>query len=131
MIDSVNDNDASSLAKVKDRDRERQGKKKRGKTIGLPSDRHVVSGPHVGKTRSRGKSRHLWRAWQDELAEMEKTLLAMDEEDEDLDPLSLQSRRRDRERTEEPSRASLIQKIDSKLKDYGTSTMRLPRGQSL
>lgn len=56
---------------------------------------------------------------QDELAEMEKTLLAMDDEDVDLDELALKSRRRDDERTEEPSRSSLINKIDAKLKDYG------------
>ncbi|KAL9578115.1 MAG: hypothetical protein Q9212_005926 [Teloschistes hypoglaucus] len=55
----------------------------------------------------------------DELAEMENTLLAMDDEDVDLDPLALQSRRLDGDRTEEPSRASLIEKIDTKLKQYG------------
>ncbi|KAI4099616.1 MAG: hypothetical protein L6R37_005888 [Teloschistes peruensis] len=58
---------------------------------------------------------------QDELAEMEDTLLNMDDEDKDLEPLALQSRRLDGDRTEEPSRASLIEKIDSKLKQYGTS----------
>ena len=58
---------------------------------------------------------------QDELAEMEKQLLAMDDEDCELDELALQSRRRDDQRTEEPSRKSLIDKIDGKLKDYGTS----------
>ncbi|KAI4259768.1 MAG: hypothetical protein LQ352_000574 [Teloschistes flavicans] len=62
---------------------------------------------------------------QDELAEMEKRLLAMDDEDEDLDPLALQSRRLDGDRTEEPSRASLIEKIDTKLKEYDSLVMRM------
>ena len=56
---------------------------------------------------------------QDELAEMEKALIAMDDEDQDLDQLSLQSRRRDDQRPDEPSRKSLMTKIDNKLKDYG------------
>lgn len=57
---------------------------------------------------------------QDELAEMEKTLLAMDDEDVELgEELALQSRRRDDLRPEQPSRKSLIDKIDTKLKDYG------------
>lgn len=56
---------------------------------------------------------------QDELAELEKQLLGMDDEDVDLDELALQSRRRDDQRPEEPSRKSVINKIDSKLKDYG------------
>lgn len=57
---------------------------------------------------------------QDELAEMEKTLLAMDEEDIEFgEELALQSRRRDDLRPEQPSRKSLIDKIDTKLKDYG------------
>ncbi|KAL8945877.1 MAG: hypothetical protein Q9222_007643, partial [Ikaeria aurantiellina] len=55
---------------------------------------------------------------QDELAEMEKSLIAMDDEDVELDELALQSRRRDDDRNEEPSRRSLIDKIDNKLKDY-------------
>ncbi|KAL8919813.1 MAG: hypothetical protein Q9172_004793 [Xanthocarpia lactea] len=55
---------------------------------------------------------------QDELAEMEKTLIAMDDEDQDIDPLSLESRRRDDDRVEQPSRKSLMAKIDDKLKDY-------------
>ncbi|KAL9637342.1 MAG: hypothetical protein Q9204_001920 [Flavoplaca sp. TL-2023a] len=58
---------------------------------------------------------------QDELAEMEKALIAMDDEDKDLDHLALQSRRRDDHRTEEPSRKSLMNKIDDKLKNYGTN----------
>lgn len=56
---------------------------------------------------------------QDQLAEMEKQLLGMDDEDCELDELALQSRRRDDQRPEEPSRTSLIDKIDNKLKDYG------------
>ncbi|KAL8929051.1 MAG: hypothetical protein Q9208_001494 [Pyrenodesmia sp. 3 TL-2023] len=65
---------------------------------------------------------------QDELAEMEKTLLAMDDEDAELDEesaLALQSRRRDDQRPEQPSRKSLIDRIDSKLKDYDDLTMRI------
>ena len=65
---------------------------------------------------------------QDELAELEKTLLAMDEEDAELDELALQSRRRDDGRPEEPSRKSLIAKIDTKLKDYGLSASLESRG---
>lgn len=60
---------------------------------------------------------------QDELAEMEKALIAMDDEDDELDPLALQSRRRDDQRPEDPSRKSLINKIDDRLKDYGISTI--------
>ncbi|KAL8682821.1 MAG: hypothetical protein Q9186_001150 [Xanthomendoza sp. 1 TL-2023] len=59
----------------------------------------------------------------DELAEMEKALIAMDDEDEELDQLALESRRRDDQRPEEPSRKSLITKIDDKLKAYGTSAI--------
>lgn len=59
---------------------------------------------------------------QDELAEMEKALMAMDDEDEDLDQLSLESRRRDDQRPE-PSRKSLMKKIDGKLKDYGMNSI--------
>ncbi len=62
---------------------------------------------------------------QDELAEMEKTLIAMDDEDQGLDPRSLESRRRDDDRLEQPSRKSLMGKIDDKLKDYGTSIISL------
>ncbi|KAI4200003.1 MAG: hypothetical protein LQ346_002476 [Caloplaca aetnensis] len=63
---------------------------------------------------------------QDELAEMEKTLLAMDEEDIEFgEELALQSRRRDDLRPEQPSRKSLIDKIDTKLKDYDDLTMRI------
>ncbi|KAL8722798.1 MAG: hypothetical protein Q9181_007415 [Wetmoreana brouardii] len=55
---------------------------------------------------------------------MEKKLLQMDDEDVELDELALQSRRQDRGRTE-PSRASLIDKIDNKLKDYGDLVKRI------
>lgn len=69
---------------------------------------------------------------QDELAEMEKTLIAMDDEDVEMgEELALQSRRRDDQRPEDPSRKSLINKIDNKLKDYGKLAravqMSLPR----
>ncbi|KAL9036259.1 MAG: hypothetical protein Q9180_004403 [Flavoplaca navasiana] len=62
---------------------------------------------------------------QDELAEMEKALIAMDDEDKDLDHLALQSRRRDDHRTEEPSRKSLMNKIDDKLKSYDDLIARI------
>ncbi|KAL8692458.1 MAG: hypothetical protein Q9218_002526 [Villophora microphyllina] len=62
---------------------------------------------------------------QDELAEMEKKLLAMDDEDFNIEPLALQSRRLDRDRPEEPSRTSLIEKIDDKLKDYDDLVKRI------
>ena len=63
---------------------------------------------------------------QDELAEMEKALMAMDDEDEEHDQLSLQSRRRDDQRPDEPSRKSLMTKIDGKLKDYGMNSISFP-----
>ena len=56
---------------------------------------------------------------QDELASLERQLVLMDEEDVDLDPLALKSRDRDDQRPEQPSRKSLIQIIDDKLKEYG------------
>ncbi|KAL9604370.1 MAG: hypothetical protein Q9219_000558 [cf. Caloplaca sp. 3 TL-2023] len=62
---------------------------------------------------------------QDELAEMEKQLLELDDEDVELDELALQSRRRDDQRPEEPSRKSLIDRIDSKLKDYDDLARRI------
>ncbi|KAL8696950.1 MAG: hypothetical protein Q9224_002532 [Gallowayella concinna] len=68
---------------------------------------------------------------QDELAEMEQTLLDMDDEDRELDAVSLQSRRRDDERTEQPSRTSLIRKIDDKLKDYDDLVSRIRRTVAL
>ncbi|KAL8630262.1 hypothetical protein Q9189_004035 [Teloschistes chrysophthalmus] len=49
----------------------------------------------------------------------------MDDEDVDLDPLALQSRRLDGDRTEEPSRGSLIEKIDTKLKQYDDLVRRI------
>ncbi|KAL8904970.1 MAG: hypothetical protein Q9207_002923 [Kuettlingeria erythrocarpa] len=62
---------------------------------------------------------------QDELAELEKQLIALDEEDLELEPLALQSRRRDDQRIEQPSRKSVIDKIDTKLKDYDELVMRM------
>ncbi|CAO1598600.1 hypothetical protein XANCAGTX0491_002361 [Xanthoria calcicola] len=67
---------------------------------------------------------------QDELAEMEKALMAMDDEDEDLDQLSLESRRRDDQRPE-PSRKSLMKKIDGKLKDYDDLITRIRRNVTI
>ena len=61
---------------------------------------------------------------QDELAELERTLIALDEEDANTDKksrLALTSRKTDEARDEDPrySRKTLIQKIDDKLKEYG------------
>ncbi|KAL8729573.1 MAG: hypothetical protein Q9166_004653 [cf. Caloplaca sp. 2 TL-2023] len=67
----------------------------------------------------------------DELAEMEKNLIAMDDEDEELDQLALESRRRDDQRPEEPSRKSLITKIDNKLKDYDDLITRIRRNVAI
>ncbi|CAL8581470.1 hypothetical protein XPA_007160 [Xanthoria parietina] len=67
---------------------------------------------------------------QDELAEMEKALIAMDDEDEELDQLSLESRRRDDQRPE-PSRKSLMTKIDGKLKDYDDIITRIRRNVTI
>ncbi|KAL8658508.1 MAG: hypothetical protein Q9226_000961 [Calogaya cf. arnoldii] len=65
---------------------------------------------------------------QDELAEMEKALMSMDDEDQESesDQLALESRRRDDQR-EEPSRKSLMTKIDNKLKDYDDLITRIRR----
>ncbi|KAL8907873.1 MAG: hypothetical protein Q9171_005676 [Xanthocarpia ochracea] len=68
---------------------------------------------------------------QDELAEMEKTLIAMDDEDKDQDPLSLESRRRDDDRVEQHSRKSLMAKIDDKLKDYDDLVTRIRRNVTI
>ncbi|KAL8758020.1 MAG: hypothetical protein Q9199_001804 [Rusavskia elegans] len=68
---------------------------------------------------------------QDELAEMEKALIAMDDEDQELDQLSLESRRRDDQRPEEPSRKSLMTKIDGKLKDYDDLITRIRRNVAI
>ncbi|KAL8879785.1 MAG: hypothetical protein Q9198_002670 [Flavoplaca austrocitrina] len=68
---------------------------------------------------------------QDELAEMEKALIAMDDEDQELDQLSLESRRRDDQRTEEHSRKSLMTKIDNKLKDYDDLIARIRRNVAI
>ncbi|KAL8895641.1 MAG: hypothetical protein Q9192_003525 [Flavoplaca navasiana] len=68
---------------------------------------------------------------QDELAEMEKALIAMDDEDQELDQLSLESRRRDDQRPEEPSRKSLMTKIDNKLKDYDDLIARIRRSVAI
>ncbi|KAL8707662.1 MAG: hypothetical protein Q9220_007324 [cf. Caloplaca sp. 1 TL-2023] len=62
---------------------------------------------------------------------MEKSLIAMDDEDIELDELALQSRRRDDDRTEEPSRRSLIDKIDTKLKEYDDLVMRIRSSVSI
>ncbi|KAL8804775.1 MAG: hypothetical protein Q9182_002367 [Xanthomendoza sp. 2 TL-2023] len=62
---------------------------------------------------------------------MEKALIAMDDEDVELDQLALESRRRDDQRPEEPSRKSLIAKIDDKLKDYDDLIMRIRRNAAI
>lgn len=58
---------------------------------------------------------------QDELSELEKDLVRIDEADKDENPLILKSRRLDDE-DDDPqySRKVLINKIDEKLKDYGS-----------
>ena len=58
---------------------------------------------------------------QDELTKLEKNLIAMDEEDNEIYPLALLSRKTDDARDEEFSRKSLINTIDKKLKEYGNS----------
>ncbi|KAL8672342.1 MAG: hypothetical protein Q9168_003195 [Polycauliona sp. 1 TL-2023] len=55
----------------------------------------------------------------------------MDDEDEELDHLSLQSRRRDDQRPEVPSRKSLMTKIDDKLKDYDDLITRIRRNVTI
>ncbi|KAI4283972.1 MAG: hypothetical protein L6R38_001765 [Xanthoria sp. 2 TBL-2021] len=62
---------------------------------------------------------------------MEKALIAMDDEDQELDQLSLESRRRDDQRPEEPSRKSLMTKIDGKLKDYDDLVTRIRRNVAI
>lgn len=60
---------------------------------------------------------------QDELNEMERRLLAMDDEDKEDYPIALSSRKMDDENRpdieEEHSRRTLITQIDEKLKQYG------------
>ena len=61
---------------------------------------------------------------QDELSKLEDTLVALDQEDAEMDEesrLALMSRKTDEARNEDPqySRKTLIQKIDDKLKQYG------------
>lgn len=56
---------------------------------------------------------------QDELTQLERDLVEMDSLDAEEDPLSLQSRKRDDAREFELTRKGLIDKIDSKLKQYG------------
>ena len=60
---------------------------------------------------------------QDELNQMERRLLAMDDEDKDEYPIALYSRKMDDETRpdipEEYSRRTLIMQIDEKLKQYG------------
>ena len=59
---------------------------------------------------------------QDELNQLERRLLSMDDEDKDECPLALQSRKIDDSRQDiddEFSRKTLIQEIDNKLENYG------------
>ena len=64
---------------------------------------------------------------QDELYQLEKRLIALDEADADEFPLRLRSRQVDNEQDEEQIRKMLIGEIDEKLKDYGMmrSTIKL------
>ena len=57
---------------------------------------------------------------QDELYQLEKRLLALDEADNEESPLMLQSRQADNEQDDQQMRKLLIGKIDEKLKEYGT-----------
>ena len=56
---------------------------------------------------------------QDELYQLEKKLLALDEADAEESPLVLRSRQVDNEQDEQQMRKKLIEKIDGKLKEYG------------
>ena len=57
---------------------------------------------------------------QDELRQLERDLLAADQEDAQDCPLALRSRKTDEGRPQdEYSRKPLIEKIDAKLKEYG------------
>ncbi len=56
---------------------------------------------------------------QDELYQLEKRLLALDEADAEECPMVLKSRQADNEQDEEQMRKILIGKIDEKLKEYG------------
>lgn len=60
---------------------------------------------------------------QDELTQLERELVEMDSLDEKEDPLSLISRKRDDAREFEITRKGLIDKIDSKLKQYGKTNI--------
>lgn len=61
---------------------------------------------------------------QDELYQLERRLLALDEADAKETPLVLKSRRADNEQDEQQVRKMLIGKIDEKLKDYGTTELK-------
>jgi len=56
---------------------------------------------------------------QDELHQLERELLALDQADAEEFPLVLQSRQADNEQDEQEMRKILIGKIDKKLKQYG------------
>ncbi|KAI4213230.1 MAG: hypothetical protein LQ351_004176 [Letrouitia transgressa] len=62
---------------------------------------------------------------QDELTQLERDLVEMDSLDAEEDPLSLQSRKRDDAREFELTRKGLIDKIDSKLKQYDELAQRI------
>lgn len=63
---------------------------------------------------------------QDELSELEKDLIRMDKMDKVENPLLLKSRKLDDEDNDPQfSRKVLINKIDEKLKDYGSSSCSL------
>ena len=59
---------------------------------------------------------------QDELSQLEKQLIAMDEEDRETCPLRLQSRKTDE--SMDDTRKNLIHKIDEKLGEYGKYLIR-------
>ena len=82
----------------------------------INSDENFLIARKYGYLRSRVL---LYR--QDELAVLERNLIALDADDEEKRPLALQSRKHDESTDKDPvySRKVLIQNIDDKLKEYG------------
>ena len=83
----------------------------------INSDENFLIARKYGYLRSRVL---LYR--QDELSVLERNLIALDEDDAAKRGLALQSRKYDEQTDKDPvySRKVLIQKIDDKLKEYGT-----------
>ena len=85
----------------------------------LNSDENFLIARKYGYLRSRVL---LYR--QDELSVLEKDLVALDDDDKEKRAIALQSRKYDEQTDKDPtySRKVLIQKIDDKLKEYGTNS---------